>query len=63
MLEREQQGKQLAIQPCHNKSLDRWIAERHYLGYVPCGARLRLWVLNKRRDVIGAIVSRREVDI
>lgn len=56
ILEKEQCGKQLFIQEAHDKSLDKWIAERHYLGYVPCGARLRLWVLDEKRNVIGAMM-------
>lgn len=56
ILEKAQRGKRIHLQEAHDKSLDRWIAERHYLHAVPPGARLRLWMLDEHRDVIGAMM-------
>lgn len=35
------------VEVSRSTELDRWIAERHYLGSTPAGARLRLWVLDE----------------
>lgn len=44
------------VEVCHSKELDRWITERHYLGNTPAGARLRLWVIDKEGNHIGAMM-------
>lgn len=41
---------------CKTTELDRWIAERHYLGCTPPGAVLRLWVLDDNGNRIGAMM-------
>lgn len=56
ILDREQLGKRIHLHEAHDQELDRWIAERHYLQSVPCGARLRLWIMDQNRDVIGAMM-------
>lgn len=56
ILEKEQQGIRVHLQEAHDKELDRWIAERHYLRSVPCGARLRLWIFGQERNIIGAMM-------
>lgn len=56
IFEREQLGKRIHLQEAYDKLLDRWIAERHYLKSTPCGARLRLWILDQRREIIGAMM-------
>jgi len=57
-LDPETIGIRIGLQEAHDKSLDHWIAERHYLRSVPCGARLRLWVLEQScgNRVIGAMM-------
>ena len=47
---------QMRLEWCHTEELDRWIGQRHYLGDPPCGARLRLWVLNEQGERIGAMM-------
>jgi hypothetical protein len=46
---------QLRLMESHSKQLDIWIAERHYLGYCPPGAKLRLWVFSNN-EPIGAMM-------
>lgn len=46
---------QLLLRESHSKQIDQWISERHYLGYCPPGAKLRLGVF-ERQDVIGAVM-------
>lgn len=46
---------QLRLVPSHSKELDDWIAQRHYLGYCPPGAKLRLWVFESNNP-IGAMM-------
>lgn len=45
----------IKIEESHSQQIDCWIAERHYLGYSPPGARLRLWFF-KDDVVIGAMM-------
>lgn len=56
ILDKAQQGVRIHLQEAHDMSLDKWIAERHYLKSTPCGARLRLWIQNQKRDIIGAMM-------
>lgn len=56
ILDKKQRGIRIHLQEAHDKSLDRWISERHYLRSAPCGARLRLWILNQERQIIGAMM-------
>ena len=56
ILEKEQQGVRIHLQEEHAKELDRWIAERHYLRSAPCRARLRLWIFDQQRSIIGAMM-------
>lgn len=51
-------AKQLIVKVIHNEWLDRWIAERHYLGYTPPGARLRLAVYHDGQCVGGMLWGR-----
>lgn len=46
---------QIRVVEAHDTQIDEWIAARHYLGYAPPGARLRLWVFQGDR-VIGAMM-------
>jgi hypothetical protein len=55
-LDKSLQHKQIRLQVCHDTSLDDWIAERHYLKSVPCGARLRLWILDANSEILGAMM-------
>lgn len=51
----------MRLEVAHTKELDRWIAEHHYLGNTPAGARLRLWVLDQGGRRIGAMMWGRPV--
>jgi hypothetical protein len=46
---------QLRLLESHTRQVDAWIAERHYLGYCPPGAKLRLWVFSGKA-VVGAMM-------
>lgn len=46
----------MRIEICHTKEVDRWIAERHYLGYSPCGARIRMFFYDDGNKLIGAMM-------
>lgn len=51
-------SKSLIVRPVHGDWLARWIAERHYLGYSPAGARLRLAVYFEGNLVGGMLWER-----
>ena len=51
----EESRGQIRVVEAHDTQVDEWIAARHYLGYAPPGARLRLWVLQGDR-IIGAMM-------
>lgn len=46
----------MRLEVARTKELDRWIAERHYLGNTPPGAKLRLWVIDQGGRRIGAMM-------
>lgn len=48
----------LEIKEIHRIWLDGWIAQRHYLGYAPAGARLRLAVYHNGACVGGLLFGR-----
>jgi len=48
-------SKQIHLVESHSIELDSWIAQRHYLGYCPPGAKLRLWVF-EGNNPIGAMM-------
>lgn len=48
--------KNLRLEVCHSKELDRWIIENHYLHSAPAGAKLRIWVLDDAGTKIGAMM-------
>ena len=47
--------KQLRLAVSHSTELDDWISARHYLGYCPPGAKLRLWIFSGHTP-IGAMM-------
>lgn len=51
-------AKQLELKIINSQWIDEWIAERHYLGYTPCGARLRLAVYHDGQCVGGMLWGR-----
>jgi hypothetical protein len=55
MPSKKEKAVQLRLVVSHSKELDNWIATRHYLGYCPPGAKLRLWVFIGSQ-IIGAIM-------
>ena len=46
----------MKVQACHSIELDQWITERHYLHSTPCGARVRLEILDDNGHRIGAMM-------
>ncbi|ALA12672.1 hypothetical protein ERICI_01354 [Paenibacillus larvae subsp. larvae] len=52
---------QIHVEVSRSTELDRWIAERHYLKSTPAGAKLRLWILDERRNRIGAMMWGRPI--
>jgi hypothetical protein len=48
----------LQLKIINSEWIDEWIAERHYLGYTPCGARLRLAVYHEGQCVGGMLWGR-----
>jgi hypothetical protein len=46
----------LRIDICHDISLDKWIAERHYLHSTPAGAKVRMWFKDDNGNTIGAMM-------
>jgi hypothetical protein len=44
------------IEVSHSMEVDRWVAERHYLGNAPAISKLRLWVLDEKGERIGAML-------
>ncbi len=51
-------AKQLQLRIINSQWIDEWIAERHYLEYSPCGARLRLAVYHDGQCVGGMLWGR-----
>ena len=51
-------AKSLVVKEVHSEWIDKWIAERHYLGYCPWGARLRLAVYHDGQCVGGMLWGR-----
>jgi hypothetical protein len=51
-------AKELEVKQVYGTWLDEWIAQRHYLGYAPAGARLRLAVYHNGRCVGGMLWDR-----
>ena len=40
----------------NSEDVDKWIAQHHYLGYSPPGARLRFWIVNSSDEIMGAMM-------
>ncbi|AHD06447.1 hypothetical protein [Paenibacillus larvae] len=47
---------QIHVEACRSTEIDKWIASRHYLKSTPAGAKLRLWILDEKRNRIGAMM-------